>query len=120
MYCVIADPRDPLVDSSEVPSDDLKERTVPLPASGFFTSHNKRIVVFLDTNTNSIEIEEQVKDINTLPILIQTNDWVGISFRHLSEYHGSELQSPPLIGFDLKTPYGALCKTNRYEAPLRH
>ena len=117
--CVIVDPRNPLTEKKRIKPEDLREQTVTLPASDFFTSHNARIIDYLDARRNEITIEEQVRDINSLPILIQANDWIGISFGHLRDYHAGELQFMPLVGFDQKTTYGAIWKASRFDSPLK-
>lgn len=118
-YCVVVDSRDPLSEKSEVSIADLVGHTVALPASDFYTSDNADIIEFLNAEENDIVIRSEVRDINTLPILIQANDWIGVSFGHLRNYHKGELIFLPIRGFDKRTSYGAVWKTRSNDAPLR-
>ncbi len=98
---------------------DLKGHTVSLPASTFFTSDNEPIIEYLDPGNNQIDIKEQVRDINSLFILVEANDTVGISFLHLKDYYQGSMTLIPLEGLNIKTMYGAIWKRSNDTDAIR-
>lgn len=98
---------------------DLKGRTVSLPASTFFTSDNQPILDYLNPAENDIDVKMQVRDINSLFILVEANDNVGVSFLHLKDYYGESMALVPLEGLDIQTTFGAIWKRSRESDAIR-
>lgn len=118
-YFVACDARHPLSELEKIRPEDLRGMTVALPASGFYTDDSEAIASFLDPETNGIELKHAVRDVNSLPILAQSQDWIGITFGHLRELYKDDLALIPLEAFELTATFGVLWKKRRESKVLR-
>lgn len=109
-YCAVVNVNNPLSQKESISPGDLAGHTVSLPASTFYTSDNEPIIEYLNPSKNLIDIKEQVRDMNSLFVLVEANDTVGISFHHLKRYYGRNIALVPLEGFDMRTTFGAIWK----------
>lgn len=118
-YYAAVDYRHPLAARESITPQDLAHNVVALPASGFYNTDTPPILEYLETEKNEIEVRRSVRDINSLPILVQSNDWIGITFGHLKDLYGDEITLLPLDGFDMKVPYNIIWKRGNANAAIR-
>lgn len=118
-YFAACDIRHPLSELEKIRPEDLRGMTVALPASGFYTDDNEAIASFLDPKANGIELKHAVRDVNSLSILAQSQDWIGITFGHLKELYKDELALIPLDAFELTVTFGVVWKKRRESEVLR-
>ena len=118
-YFLACDIRHPLSEKTSLSPSDLRGLTVALPAASFYTDDSEAIAEYLQTESNAITIKHNIRDINSLPILTQSHDWIGITFGHLARLYSRELALIPLDDFDVIVSFGVIWKRQRANRAIR-
>ena len=118
-YFAACDLRHPLSEKPSVAPSDFRGLTVALPASSFYTDDSETITAYLQPEAHQITIKHNVRDINSLPILAQSRDWIGITFGHLAHLYNDELALIPLEGLDLSVSFAVVWKKERTNEAVR-
>lgn len=101
----------PLAKKESVAPADLRGETIQVPSRQFFGVVSQQIRDYLRPEQNGIFVSEELEDMNTLPLLIHSENCVGVSLGHLKEYYDDPyLRFVPLEGSNLDFTVAAVWK----------
>lgn len=104
----------PLAAKASIVPADLRGETVQIPSREFFGTASGQIKDYLRPEQNGMFIGEELEDMNTLPLLLHSENCVGVSLGHLEAYYDDPyLRFIPLEGSNLDFTVAAVWKRER-------
>lgn len=104
----------PLAEKESVAPEDLRGETIQVPSRQFFGIVSQQIRDYLKPEQNGIFVSEELEDMNTLPLLIHSENCIGVSLGHLEAYYDDPyLRFVPMKGGNLDFTVAAVWKRSR-------
>lgn len=109
----------PLAKKKSVVPADLRGETIQVPSREFFGVVSQQIRGYLKPEQNGIFVSEELEDMNTLPLLIHSENCMGVSLGHLESYYDDPyLRFVPLKGGNLDFTVAVVWKRSRKSSAI--
>lgn len=110
----------PLAKKKEISPADLRGETVQVPSREFFGRASRSIRDYLKPEQNGIFFSEECEDMNSIPLLLHSQNCVGVSLGHLQAYYDDPyLKFIPLKDSKLHFTVAAVWKRSRGNDTIR-
>lgn len=110
----------PLAKKKEVSPADLRGETVQVPSREFFGIASRSIRDYLRPEQNGIFFSEECEDMNSIPLLLHSQNCIGVSLGHLEAYYDDPyLRFIPLKDSKLHFTVAAVWKQSRESAVVK-
>lgn len=108
-----------LASFESVGPEDFRGETVVIPSHQFWQANADGMRNYLSPVLDSIELRGMLYDINSLPLMVQTQGYIGISLGHLRNYYDDTLAFIPLLDCKLEFPVGVAWRRSEENETLR-
>lgn len=95
-----------LASFAEIEPSDLRGEDIVVPSHQFWQENAEGIRSYLQPVLGEVRVRSMLQDINSLPLLIETQGCIGISMGHLRSYYRQNLVFVPLRDCFLEFPVG--------------
>lgn len=107
-----------LASFESVGPEDFRGETIVIPSHQFWQANADGMRSYLSPVLDSIELRGMLYDINSLPLMVQTQGYIGISIGHLRDYYGEGLLFIPLQHCSLEFPVAVAWRRSKMNETL--
>lgn len=110
----------PLSGKKALTPPELRGETVLVPTRTFFAANTTAFRQYLQPEENRIHVSEVIRDMNTLPVMLESENLIGITLGHLRRYYNNDnFAYVPLEGFPMSMTIGVIWKKGVDSAEVR-